>query len=175
MAGTIEYVIDRRDCLVSVNESWVEFARENTAPELATDVIGIEIWQFISNATVRQLYRHLLAAVRAGSTFRIPFRCDAPGLRREMVLDMHPETDGAVAFRSELVSEVPQSAAFPRPPKDGLVVVCGWCARVHVDAEWLSTERAIDRLGLFQESYSPPMTHGICGECHTSVFAQLSR
>ena len=169
MSGSLEYVIDANDCILSVNSEWAVFARENLAPHLATGVVGRDIWSFISNVTVRQLYRQLLARVRAGATLRIPFRCDAPELRRDMVLEMRPAPDGAVAFRTHLVSTAAQSHDRPNPPNDGLVV-CGWCARVEVEAEWMTTEHAIARLGLFNEPHSPPMTHGICAECHRNVF-----
>ncbi|MFN7984666.1 MAG: hypothetical protein U0Q11_22710 [Vicinamibacterales bacterium] len=173
MPEPLTYIIDAQDRIISVNEQWDVFARENLAPHLTSGVVGQPIWAFISNANVRQLYRQLLAHVRSGETVRVPFRCDAPELQRHMELELRPEPDGGVSFRSHTISMTPQARAYPQPGDDPLLV-CGWCARVNVEAEWLSTAQAIERLGLFHEPSSPHMTHGICSECRMNVFARLS-
>jgi hypothetical protein len=53
------------------------------------------------------------------------------------------------------------------------VVVCGWCKRVDVSGDWLEVELAVTRLGLFNLTRLPQITHGICVDCRKRVRREL--
>lgn len=94
-----EYVIDGDDVIREVNDAWKTFAQENHAEGLGDEVLGNWLWQYLSGMEVKHLFRVLLDRVRESQEVgRVPFRCDAPGLRRHMTLEMTPLPDSASAF-----------------------------------------------------------------------------
>ena len=81
------YVIDRANRVVAVDDGWIAFAIGNDAPDLPGRVLGANLWTFIANATVQDLYSALFQRIRAtGREITIPFRCDSPSVRRFMKL-----------------------------------------------------------------------------------------
>ena len=100
-----DYAIDPFDTIVSVSEPWVEFARENAAPELGK-VIGHSIWEYIEGKPTRDLYDVVFSRVRAqGDTIELPFRCDSPTVYRFMRLVVAPSDGGGVCFQGVLLRE----------------------------------------------------------------------
>lgn len=47
---------------------------------------------------------------------------------------------------------------------ESLIVVCGWCHRVKLDAQWVSLE-------LFLREHRAETSHGICPACTTEMLA----
>ena len=88
------WIIDDADKIVHVNDDWLAFARENTAPQLtASVVLDQPIWRFIQGQETSYLYQQIFSRVRAGvSPVKFPFRCDSPDCRRfmEMKLSLLP-------------------------------------------------------------------------------------
>jgi hypothetical protein len=75
-----------------------------------------------------------------------------------------------------LVEELPRPAVpllDRRAERAGeQLTMCGWCARLLVDAEWTPLDEAVARLGLL-ESVPPPLSHGICPDCAGAVQREL--
>jgi hypothetical protein len=85
----VDYVVNRSDVLVQVNDAWSAFAMANGAPHLVAEhVIGRSIWDFIGDDSVRELYRSLMRRVRNGGRSQFHFRCDSPGWRRYMLMTL---------------------------------------------------------------------------------------
>lgn len=171
------YCIDARHQIVSVNDDWRAFAVENGAPALAeAALIGTSLWRYITDATTVHLYRLLLQRLHArGGPLRVPFRCDAPALRRYMELELAPLDDGGVRFtaavlRLEARAPVPLlDAALQRG--GGLLRMCSWCKRVELgDGTWVEVEEAVMRLALFDHAAPPHITHGMCGDCFARLY-----
>ena len=101
------YFIDADDVLVSVDEEWLAFAKENAAPELTRGrVIGRPLWDFVEGERTRELYRELYERVRSRLTrLSVPFRCDAPDRYRFMRLELEPAAAGAIGCTGVLVRE----------------------------------------------------------------------
>lgn len=123
----------------------------------------------ISDPTTRQIYATLMERVRRdGVEVRVPFRCDAPAMRRWLELWMSPGADGGVVFASRTLREEPRRAVVPPPAVDGgrFIRMCSWCKQVEVDpGEWVELEAAVSRLALFAAVDVPLITHGICPPC----------
>ena len=78
--------------------------------------------------------------------------------------------DGRLAFTSRIVRQEerdPCPELFPTEPRSGdLLVMCGWCKKVRVDAVvWVEVEEAIKQLRLFHATALPRISHGICERC----------
>lgn len=162
--------IDRRDCIVRVNEAWTAFALANDAPELVAErVLRQSMWDFVVDETTRHLYADILLRVRKGANIQFPLRCDAPAMRRHLRMLMSGGDDGIVRFESHVVTTQARPAQGlwdrHRPRSTDLLRTCSWCKRVDVAGEWLGVEDAIARLGLFDHRELPGLTHCMCARC----------
>ena len=168
----VSYEIDERDYIVSVDEGWDVFAAANDALALRAEcVLNQPLMAFIADRTCRHLYLDLIAHCR-GRHARIAFqyRCDGPGVRRYMQMEMTPLAGGGVRFDSRVVREEQRDrillfdACAVRG--DDTIAVCSWCKRIRVaDEAWVSLEAAIEVLELFDRNPLPQLSHGICPEC----------
>jgi hypothetical protein len=72
------WIIDDADKIVHVNDDWLAFAGENTAPQLtASLVLDQPIWRFINGQETIYLYKQIFGRLRAGKTPRsAPLRLD---------------------------------------------------------------------------------------------------
>jgi hypothetical protein len=172
------YAVNSRDELTWVGGQWERFALENGGAALLPEhVLGRPLWDFVSDATTRQLYREALARVRAGRAIRLPLRCDAPGLRRWLELTISPDEGGRVLFESRTLREEAREpvavlgASGPR--LEELLRCCSWCKRVEAGGEWLEVEEAVARLNLFEHAALPMLTHGMCEPCHDAFLAKI--
>jgi FixJ family two-component response regulator len=170
LTDPVVFSIDRHDAIVEVNNAWTTFALANDAPELVHGrILQRSFWDFIADATTRQLYGDLLLRVRRGMPVRFPFRCDSPTARRHLEMRLTPGPDDAVQFESVvLASELRvQQPLLDRYVRRGenFVRMCSWCKRVDLAGEWAEVEKAIGGLRIFERHDMPNLTHGICPEC----------
>ena len=162
--SAVLYRIDREDTIVETSGAWDDFARVNGGVPPA---VGRPLWHFIAGKDVRATWSLLLRRVREG---RVPlaflYRCDGPGIRRTMQMELASQRDGSVAFRSSQINAVRTDTFIGRWETGSgreTVLVCGWCGRVHAE-EWVQPEDAIARLGLHEQRH-PRLSHGICDAC----------
>ena len=175
--AALSYAIDEQDRLVRVDEGYYRFAAENGWAEAATS-LGRSLWDYVAGEDLRKVQRLLLRRVRdeVGSV-ELPFRCDSPGVRREMDIRIAAGRGGrAVLFsarlRAEEEREEPMPLLDPEAPRgEELLVMCGWCDRFEVEGEWVEVEEAARRLDLFDRSELPALSHGICPECNDLLLA----
>lgn len=122
----------------------------------------------------RILVRRIRADVRE---VELPFRCDGPDVRREMMVRISANRSGRlVRFSAWMRDELPRPAEQPlldpdAPRGQDTVEMCGWCDRFFVDDEWVEIEVAAERLNLFARDELPQITHGICPACSELLLA----
>jgi hypothetical protein len=176
----LEYVVNANDVIVQVNETWERFAEANEGEEVGRGAVGTWLWQHLSGKEVKHLYRVLLERVRAtGRPVSVPFRCDAPHIRRSMMMEVAPLENQAVRFSSWTVEEK------ERPPIEILaagrdeaghqsVMMCAWCKRIEAgDGVWHDLEEALARGDLLQGQPLPRIIHAVCPDCRSMVLARL--
>ncbi len=178
-SSTLIYEIDDSDRLVAVNDAWTSFAVANDAPELSSPgVLGLRLWDAITDPSTRELYRTLLDRVRHGEDVTFRYRCDGPAVRRDM--HMRVSLEGRrVRFTSRLDQAVirePQPILHRTATRsDDFIRVCGWCKKIAVsDGRWEEVEVAIPLLGLQAAHTLPALTHGICPGCLDRVSADFA-
>jgi hypothetical protein len=157
------YRIDNSDVLTDVGGAWDDFARANGG---IGNVVGRPLWHFVTGADVRGVWAQLLRRVReAESQLAFLYRCDGPGVRRLMQMELLAE-GGSVAFRSTQIKAA-SAATYAGRWEQGTcrdaVVVCGWCARVLLD-DWVAPEDAAAQLGL-TGGRAARLSHGLCETC----------
>jgi hypothetical protein len=172
----LQYHLNARDEISSVNEEWRSFARENEGTTLLPpEILGRPLWDFIGDAATKHIYRVLHGRVRArGRPVRLSFRCDAPECRRLLQLDIRPGEAQELIYRVRTLKEeqrTPVLVLDPQIPRsETFVTMCGWCKRVAVPPRsWVEVEEAIEALPLFREPRPPQLTHGICEECSEAL------
>lgn len=178
----IIYRVDAADRITSVNNAWDAFATANDGAAILSErVVGRHLFDFIGDASTRQLFLQMLTRIRSGKSLRYSYRCDSPNCRRLMEMQIHRiDSVGAVEFQSvtlEAVSReplhLPQADGADAAEPAKLQRVCGWCNRLDVDGRWMEIEDAVPRLRLMEQSAAPMLTHGMCEDCVARMMTEL--
>jgi hypothetical protein len=176
----VEYWIDADDIVFCSGDGWVDFARENDAPELVDLEPGRTLWSHFDGDEVRDLWRALVARVRGQLTAAtVPLRCDAPDARRWFEMTITPGDDGTVRFRSALLLEEPRPALSvldvqtERDSAAPAISVCSWCGQAHDASGWVGIEELVRGRRLLEETLVPSISHGICPSCRELMSAEL--
>lgn len=175
------YCIDDEDRICVISDSWREFARANEAGCLGQEdqVLGHKLLDWFADPETRLLYGCMIEKVRQfGQPITVPFRCDAPNLRRFMRLTISPAEDGKLAFTTEMVREVKRETQtlLKRDIKrtEEIINMCSWCKKLPVGGDrWLEVEDAVGELGLFESDAVPQISHTVCPAYFDSVMAEL--
>lgn len=180
LSPDVVYALDGRDEIASVNDAWNTFATENAGTSLLPPgIIGRSLWDFIADPTTRIVYSRLFARVRSGagaSTFN--FRCDSPSLKRELQMEVVASGEGTLTCTVRTLNVEARPAASildPALPRSGqLMVVCSWCKRVSDGKDaWVEIDQAPALYSVFDEEFPPPVSHGMCDECYSSMMRSL--
>jgi hypothetical protein len=81
-------------------------------------------------------------------------------------------TVSTLTLRSESRDRITLLTAS-RAREAGLLMMCGWCKRVHLSGYWAEVEEAVPSLRLFERAQQPNVTHVICEECHLRMATLL--
>ena len=173
----LSYAIDEHDHLVRVDEGYYRFAEANGWGEAGSS-LGRSLWDYVAGSELRKLQRLLVRRVRNEvGDVELPFRCDGPGVRREMNIRIVARRGGRVVLfaawlRSAEARDLPQRLLDPTTPRSReTLTMCGWCDRFEVDGEWVEVEVAAQRLGLFDRAELPALSHGVCPDCSALLLA----
>jgi hypothetical protein len=175
--ATLSYAIDEHDHLIKVDGGYYRFAEENGWPD-AGSTLGRSLWDYVAGRELVKLQRLLVRRIRDEvGDVELPFRCDAPAVRREMDIRIVARPGGRVVLfssrlRAEEERDLPQLLLDPAAPRsDEMLEMCGWCDRFNVDGEWVEVEEAARRLELFNRPELPALSHGICPDCNAMLLA----
>jgi hypothetical protein len=119
------------------------------------------------------LLRRIRGEVRS---ITLPFRCDGPGVRREMDIRIAAQSAGRFVLftareRSEEQRQFQPLLAAESPRGEETLTMCGWCDRFLVGGEWVEVEEAAAKLGLFMRAEMPKISHDICPDCSEMLMA----
>ncbi len=145
------------------------------APFLCNPIVGCNLFDFVSGDEIDHLYRALATRVlETGQTINFVYRCDSPGIRREMSMELSRD-EGMVRYKSVVVRETLRARAVPwqTPGAPMFVAICSFCqnyrfpisSRVWKNLEKLLTEQALP------DEFS--FTHGICDVCYLGAMSTL--
>jgi hypothetical protein len=174
------WIIDAADKIIHVNDAWLAFAGENTAPQLtAASVLNQFIWRFIQGQETIYLYKQIFSGLRAGkSPVKFPFRCDSPDCRRFMAMKLSLLPGGAIQFMAQILRQewrAPVDLLNASRDRSGeLLKICSWCKKIDISGQgWGEIEAAIEALDLFGHHSMPRMTHTICDSCSSAIRLRL--
>ena len=171
---------DHSDCIIFVNQNWLNFAVENGVDELKEEtLLGRPLWKFISDDSTIHLYQTMLSRVREENlSFSIPFRCDSPDYRRFMQMNIIPSGNGTVSFESRILKLEPRDHVelleTDHAHTGEFIRMCSYCNKVFVAGSgWCDVELAIELLDLFSAEALPQITHTICSACYDEFMKAL--
>ena len=176
----VEYWIDADDVVFATGEGWVEFARDNDAPELVDLAPDRTLWSHFDTDEARDLWRAVVARVRSQQAeAKVPLRCDAPDMRRWFEMTITPGDNDTVRFSSALVFEEPRpTVALLQTKTEPMssapaVPVCGWCGQAHDGTSWMAVEELVQSHRLLEATVVPRVEYGICPPCREAMSAEL--
>jgi len=178
----VSYVVDGEDRIESVSAGWVKFALANHGTHLLPpDILGVRLWDAIRDPTTRDVYRALLRRVRQGAgPVRFRIRCDSPGIRRLLDMEISGGEGEKIVFGIRTTAEQPRPS-IPllnnhRMSQKGILAICSWCMRIHTgEEEWLEVEAAIAEVVRFDQEDLPRLSHGMCPDCYAAVNRSLEQ
>ena len=92
------YSVDLEGRITHVNRSWVDFARENGAPALASDAaaIGMSIWEALPDRGAKAQVSRAMDALTGGRArhVRWEFPCSSPEEERVFLMQISPLREG---------------------------------------------------------------------------------
>jgi hypothetical protein len=111
-------------------------------------------------------------------TIVVPFRCDAPALRRSMQMQIEPLGDGGLRFVTRVLEAVerPHQAIIDINAlhnHEHLLWMCSWCKRLEARGRWIEIEEAAREFGILESNDVPEVTHGLCPSCERTILAEL--
>jgi hypothetical protein len=152
------------------------------APGLrASQILGQLLWDFIGDATTRQLYSAILERARTGAgPLAFSFRCDTPTQRRLMHMRIAGRAAGSVSFEVRLVAtrvRPPVPLLETGAPRSASIVrMCSWCKRMPLPTgQWVEVEEAMKVLDILDAFPLPAISHGMCPGCFEAITGALGR
>lgn len=172
----VSYQTNSAGEVVHINDAWLSFARENDWPIEINAILGQPIWRYIEHNEVKHLYRLLMdKAQRSHTTLKLPYRCDSPGARRYMQMELsfdqqqkHFNFDN-LFLRIE--KRVPLKLLDPKSHRNKTsLTICSWCKQVNIKENiWEEVEQAVTSLELFSVNKFPQLSHGVCPTCRLNM------
>ena len=183
----VSYVVDPDGTIMMYNAAqWTSFARSNNSEHLTSPqaVLGHSLFSFIRTESIQDHYRLFHRNIIDKRTTRVEFhyRCDAPHIRRDMLMCISPIVDRGelfgILYQSITLAETmrPAMGIFrygDRTEFDSwpIITVCSYCLRLRntenagTGIEWLSPESYYHLGG----SEHVRLSHGICPDCHDDI------
>lgn len=165
------YWLDGNDNIISVNQSWDQFALDNDgAHVISSDILGESLWKFVHGDVTRMWLETLFTLARLrGTAVERPYRCDSPDIKRYMRLNIVPENSGTLRVEHiTLSTELRKSPVYMQAAKRlsaNVSLRCSICGRMEFDNAWFEPEnypelKDTNRSGYVQVIYT------VCKDCY---------
>ena len=186
-----EYHTNQWGEIIRVDDSFVDFARENWRQDFKPDdLVGDMLLDHITDATTRALYLIVIQHLQESNrSITLPFRCDSPDIRRYMELTITPFPDGGMKWSCRLLRQEHRNPADilagDLERSDRLLLVCSWCKRCKMPEwlvnstnaasgdVWVEVEEIMGLLGTLTEHRLPGISHTACPDCYQELMAAI--
>ncbi len=173
------YRIDGADRLSAVSANWEAMAAEGGATRLAGDaVLGRSLWDFIRDATLRDIYARLFGAVRStGRPLSFEYRCDTPVARRLMVMTLTPIDSADIEIGNRPLWAELRPALHSENVFRGAATVrcCSLCNHFQVGPAWVDVTDAVGAGMLASGDRPIRVAFAVCGACRSRIETMLWR
>lgn len=168
-SSPVSYLIDERNLILSVNQHWDQFARQNQGEQVLSDlVIGQPLFHYISGDPTRMYVRVLFDYVRRlQKTVIRDYRCDSDTEKRYMQMIIHPREASQLLLEHRLLAteklDPPLRFAAGTECAAHVRWRCSTCNSVEVNGHWMEPDKAY-QYG-FLNRYTSRVAYRICPEC----------
>jgi len=175
----VTYRINKHDEIISVNDDWCRYASDHGWQGISPEkVLYKPVYDYITDSTTSRLYQYLFKRVRAGSQVRYKFNCESSSHRHLMEMTVTSLGNrGDVELKARLLQKqarMQELDPVDTPQNDEFLRACGWCSRIDIGGNWIDVEDAVAKLGMFEFSRLPQLTHGICKDCYACMLKDAS-
>lgn len=130
--------LDDRDQICAVSANWNDVAIEQNGSSLLSEsIIGQNVWPFIAGAGTQEFFAAIFKKVRSSNqSVNMPYRCDAPLLKRFFVMEISRQSNGTVRVSHIQIddSDIPFSVIHMSDLEPDMV--CSICLSIHRQGEW---------------------------------------
>ena len=109
---TIFYTVDEEGTILDIGGDWQAFIDKGGVedPQSMADynMVGKNLFDFIANETVRDMYRELHRKAMNGQKCEFEYRCDGPDVARVAKLELKAGELG-ICYTSTILNEVPHN------------------------------------------------------------------
>lgn len=165
----IYYVVDDQGTILDIGGDWQEFIDKSGVEDGQSmadyNMIGKNLFDFIANETVRDLYRELHRKALEGEICKFSYRCDGPDVARIARMELAPNKIG-VKYTSTILKEMPHEMDGPisiNRERDLLVRMCSICKQTQIPErgdEWFPVEEYLKRLHI-----PHTLSQSVCPKC----------
>lgn len=163
------FSLDASNRIIALSPNWEDRAQQIAgAPVRLQAIVGRSLWDFVSGSETRSYLNALFFWSRqSGRGLALPYRCDAPGLRRDCQMLLAPQGEGGVEVRHELLSETRIDGHFQLSPGSA-ARQCSQCLRWESPEGWYDRTLSVPVRDLF-------IRYVICPDCRQRATRALDR
>lgn len=174
---SVIYVLDRNFRILSCNQAWDDFAKQNEGHALIRpSILGQDLLQVISTP-LRSFYETVFRHVLEGQEpFGLEYECSSPDLYRVFHMRILPvRSGGRMLVVNSLAVERPHGLDRPAQPADlalyadehGFLHMCSHCRRTRFadGSRW-------DWVPSYLNRAPAPVSHGLCPPCMAYFYPQ---
>ena len=166
---TIFYTVDEEGTILDIGGDWQSFVDKGGVdyPQSMADynMVGKNLFDFIANETVRDMYRELHRKAMDGQKCEFEYRCDGPDVARVAKLELKAGELG-ICYTSTILNEVPHDTEGPisvNREKDLLVRMCSVCKAIQIPErgdDWYTLEDYLKRAHI-----PHTLSQSVCPNC----------
>lgn len=177
------YRLDENNLINYVNETWENFAIANNCGHkcLSDYVLGMHYSNYIEGPETKLIYKYIIENVKKyRKKISFPFRCDSPGKRRYLKMEISLLGNGDLEFKSHTIKTEKRNNIKLLEQyierSNTFLNICSMCKRVKTDKYiWVEIEKALKTLNLFSKTKLPQLTHGLCPECYRQMIDEINK
>ncbi|WP_022850334.1 hypothetical protein [Limisalsivibrio acetivorans] len=168
------YKVDSDAVIQDIGGSWDFFAKENEGPHLlSSNVVGTSLWTYIIDSSTRKLYQDIIVRVLdTAEPVNFRYRCDSPGMKRFMNMNITKEGTG-VLFNSsvERVETRSPEVYFSIKSKSLAKIIkrCSICTKLNDGTGWKEIGPWLSEGNFDNDDINLSVMYCVCEKCSRSI------
>lgn len=151
---------------------WDDFALQNEGGlARAARVLETNLFDHVAGDDTRQALTGILTDVLSvGRTFRMEYRCDAPGIMRDLRMTVTPLRDQRLLLTHDLLDarSLPPTGPVPRYVAGAAACKCSFCNAVREGAKWIDPFDSLT-------PHPAEVDYAVCPTCRSSIEDERTR
>lgn len=157
------FFLDPSNKIIDVSPDWDSLVLPSGGVAVQSHrVVGRSLWDFVNGGDTRSYLNALFFWCRqTGHALTMPYRCDAPNLRRECRMKITPHIEGGLEIRHDVLL-IRETEGFHALEPDGTAEQCSQCLSWHGPAGWYDQTMSVPARDMF-------VHYVICPQCRLAA------